>query len=173
MNEANHNLMQMINIYLDEIVDDCHAKIDREELIEMLDDACDCVFVDYVDCVPIAEYNLDMLLDTSGACSEIIKYAEEVAWVEDDSGLWEGMTYGVLAAIAFGSLRNCFYQLMANRGYDSNNDLPFENKAVFTRIQSCPECRRVLSDYHDPYCSKRSETQPFVTEYHCAESSKS
>lgn len=167
MNEANHNLMQTINIRLDEIVDDCHAKIDSVELIEMLDDACDCVFVDYVDCVPIAEYNLDMLIDTSEACSEIIKYAEEVAWVEDDSGLWEGMTYGVLAAIAFGSLRNCFYQLMKDRGFDSNEDLPFKSKDVLACIKSCPECHRVVADYHSPTCPLRSKAQPFVTEYHC------
>ena len=160
-------LCKSINESLDEIIDQCDAATDRDTLIEVLDQACDEFFGDYVRCGQINEYTLDDMVETCDSCAEIIRYAHEVAWVETDSGLWEGMVYGVLAAVAFGSLRNCFYQLMVDRGYDSNNELPFESKSVLTKIPSCPECRCVLSDYHSPYCPLRSSAQPFVTEYHC------
>jgi hypothetical protein len=65
------------------------------------------------------------MVQTAGPCAEIIRVAEADAWVEDDRGLWEGLTYGVLACIAYYSLRNLLYQALTEAGHDSNDDLPF------------------------------------------------
>jgi hypothetical protein len=55
----------------------------------------------------------------------ILKAAELDAWVEDDEGLWQGLTFGVLPAMAYYSLRNLLYQAMKDAGHDSNDDRPF------------------------------------------------
>ena len=64
-------------------------------------------------------------METAGDCAAIIKLAEQEAWVEDDYGLWDGLSYGILASIAYFSLRNLLYQAMKDAGHDSNEDRPF------------------------------------------------
>ena len=73
----------------------------------------------------ISNYDVDDLIETAYECSIIMKVAQEDAWVESDSGLWEGLTYGVLASMAFFSLRNLLYNALKNAGIDSNDDEPF------------------------------------------------
>lgn len=55
----------------------------------------------------------------------IIQVAKADAWVEDDHGLWDGLTYGVVPSMAYFSLRNLLYQAMKEAGHDSNEDRPF------------------------------------------------
>lgn len=114
-----------INDALDDIIADFSPETDREELIERLDGANDDAFNELVQHGQITQYNLDDLVDTCAECADIIRFAEKHAWVEDDNGLWEGLTYGILACIAYFSLRNCFYEMLSKRGIDSNDDLPF------------------------------------------------
>lgn len=98
---------------------------DRETLIERMDEECDAMWGRLVQHGMISEYDAQDLARTATACGVIIEVAEEDAWGEDDRGLWEGLTYGVLASQAYFSLRNCLYKAMKDAGHDSNDDLPF------------------------------------------------
>ncbi len=98
---------------------------DREEIIERMDEECDTLFGQLVRQGRIDKYDVDDLIATAGPCAAIIATAKKDAWVEDDSGLWEGLTYGVLASVAFFSLRNLLNQELLDAGYDTNNDYPF------------------------------------------------
>jgi hypothetical protein len=99
---------------------------DREALIERLDAECDTLFGSLVmHGGRICDYDVDDLIATAGPCAEIIRVAQEDAWVEEDRGLWEGVTYGMLACVAYFSLRNLLYQALADAGHDTNDDLPF------------------------------------------------
>lgn len=118
-------IREAIDIALDDIIADCGPETAREELIELLDDANDDAFSELVGCGSVAQYDLDDMVDTCAECADIIRFAEKHAWVEGDNGLWEGLTYGMLASIAYFSLRNCFYEMLSGRGIDSNEDLPF------------------------------------------------
>lgn len=128
MTISQQDIRDSIDIDLDDIINDCDADTDREDLIERLDEACDTTFGELVKYGRIDQYDVHDLVETAADCAEIIKFAEAEAWVEDDHGLWDGLTHGVLASIAFFSLRNCYYQLLEDRGIDSNDDLPFAAK---------------------------------------------
>ena len=98
---------------------------DREQVIEVLDEECDDLFGWLVQHGRISEYDARDLAMSAQPCSAIIEVAEADAWVEDDHGLWEGLTYGVLASIAYFSLRNLLYKKLADEGHDSNEEYPF------------------------------------------------
>src|SRR5947209_2988103 len=90
---------------------------DRETIIERLDADCDALFASLVmRGGRICNYDADDLIETAGPCAEIIRVAKEDAWIEDDQGLWEGVTYGMLACIAYFSLRNLLYQALNDAG---------------------------------------------------------
>ena len=108
-----------------DIIDDAEPDNDREWLIERMDEECDALFGRLVRHGRIDQYDVDDLLEAIGPCAAIISLAKQEAWVEDDSGLWEGLTYGVVPSIAYFSLRNLLYQALADAGHDSNDDLPF------------------------------------------------
>src|SRR6266436_5471846 len=101
---------------------------DRETLIERMDEECDTLFGRLVKQGRIDQYGVDDLVETAEDCAAIIKLAEQDAWVEDDYGLWECLTYGILASIAYFSLRNLLYQAMKDAGHDSNEDHPFSKE---------------------------------------------
>jgi hypothetical protein len=101
---------------------------DRETLIERMDEECDTLFGRLVKQGRIDQYSVDDLVETAADCAAIIKLAEQDAWVEDDHGLWDGLTYGILASIAYFSLRNLLYQAMKDAGHDSNKDRPFRKE---------------------------------------------
>ncbi|MCI0376876.1 MAG: ParB N-terminal domain-containing protein [Gemmataceae bacterium] len=98
---------------------------DRETLIERLDEECDALWGQLVYMSRIDQWTADTLVQHAGECAVIIETARLDAWVEDDSGLWEGLTYGVVASIAYFSLRNLPYQAMKGAGHDSNDERPF------------------------------------------------
>lgn len=110
-----------------DIINDYKEKpdTDRETLIERMDEETDAVFGNLVQHGRIDQYDEDDLVATAQPCAVIIQTAKADAWVEDDSGLWEGLTYGLTASIAYFSLRNLLYQKMTDLGYDSNEDYPF------------------------------------------------
>lgn len=99
---------------------------DRETVIERLDEECDTLFGQLVRDGRIDQYDVDEMVETAQATATIIKVASEDAWVEGDSGLWEGLTYGVQASIAYFSLRNLLYKALERKGHDTNDDRPFE-----------------------------------------------
>lgn len=109
------------------IIDDYKSEpeTDRETVIERLGEECDSLWGNLVKHGRIDQYDSDDLVDTAAPCAAIVAYAKENAWVEDDSGLWEGMTFGVLASIAYFSLRNVLYKALSDAGHDINEDFPF------------------------------------------------
>jgi hypothetical protein len=119
--KAEETVTDIIDDYKDE------PETDRETLIDRMDEECDTLFGRLVKQGRIDQYTVDDLVETAADCAAIIKLAEQDAWVEDDHGLWDGLTYGVLASIAYFSLRNLLYQAMKDAGHDSNEDRPFSN----------------------------------------------
>jgi len=113
-----------------EIIDDFKddPETNRETLIERMDEECDSLFGRLVKQGRIDQYTVDDLVETASDCAAIIKLAEQDAWVEDDRGLWDGLTFGILASIAYFSLRNLLYQAMKDAGHDSNEDRPFSKE---------------------------------------------
>src|SRR5712692_6658653 len=100
---------------------------DRETLIERMDEECDSLFGRLVKQGRIDQYTVDDLVETAADCAAIIKLAEQDAWVEDDHGPRDSLTSGILASIAYFSLRNLLYQAMKDAGHDGNEDHPFSN----------------------------------------------
>lgn len=98
---------------------------DRETVIERLDEECDALFGSLVRNGRIDQYTVDDLIATAQPCAVILKVAQEDAWVEDDCGLWDGLTFGVLASITYFSLRNLLYERLKRQGHDTNDDYPF------------------------------------------------
>ena len=111
---------------IDQFKDD--PETDRETLIERMDEECDALFGLLVKQGRVDQYSVDDLVETAADCAAIIKLAEQDAWVEDDHGLWDGLAYGILASIAYFSLRNLLYQAMKDAGHDSNEDRPFSKE---------------------------------------------
>lgn len=99
--------------------------VDREIVIERLDENCDDLWGSLVKHGLISEYDVDDLIQTTDYCATILKVAKDDAWVEDDYGLWDGLTCGVLASIAYFSLRNLLYQKLRDEGFDTNDEHPF------------------------------------------------
>lgn len=122
------DVMAAVRSTVQDIIDDHKDEpdTDREALIERMDEECDALFGQLVKHGPISDYDADDLIETAEDCAVIIKAAKEKAWVEDDSGLWDGLTYGVLASVAYFSLRNLIYQVLKDAGHDSNDDHPFQ-----------------------------------------------
>jgi len=82
----------------------------RDEPHDAIFEATDDLFGNFVQSGRISDYTIEDLKSTVQECAVILGVAEEDAWVADDSGLWEGLTYGILASIAFFSLENCLWQ---------------------------------------------------------------
>jgi hypothetical protein len=132
MTTTQNDVREAVKSTVQDIINDFADKpdTDRETLIERLDEENDALFGSLVRHGMISEYDVDDLVSTAADCAAIIHVAKEDAWVEDDHGLWDGLTYGVLASVAFFSLRNLLYQAMSDAGHDSNDDLPFAREVT-------------------------------------------
>lgn len=130
-----NDIKEAIDAVVQDIIEDFESKpdTDREELIERMDEECDTMFGQLVQHGLISDYDEDDLVRTAQPCAAIIQYAKKHAWVEDDRGLWEGLTYGIAASIAFFSLRNCLYKALADAGHDSNEEYPFAKEPMDER----------------------------------------
>lgn len=98
---------------------------DREKLIEWLDESCDSLWGNLVMQGRLDKYDVEDLIRTAHDCGIILKVAQEENCIETDSGLWEGLQYGVLASMTYFSLRNLLYYALKNVGIDSNEEYPF------------------------------------------------
>ena|SRR3990167_4970413 len=121
------DVREAVKSTIQDIIDDFkdEPETGRETVIERLDEECDTLFGQLVRQGRIDQYDVDDLVATAAPCAEILRVAKEDAWVEDDHGLWEGLTFGVLASIAFFSLRNLLYKALEEAGHDTNEDYPF------------------------------------------------
>lgn len=126
-NITEHQIRTVVKDTAREIIDDLSKDpdTDRDMLIERMDEEHDALFVQLVGHGRIDQYDVSDLARTAPACATILLVAEADAYVENDGGLWQGLTYGVLASIAYYSLRNLLYVAMKAEGVDSNNDRPF------------------------------------------------
>lgn len=102
--------------------------IDRNDVLDQMHDDCNSLWGSLVKHRRIDEYTAEDLVQTASACATIIQVAEEDSWVEDDRGLWEGLTFGVLASIAYFSLEHLIYDGLAKAGHDTNDERPFAKK---------------------------------------------
>lgn len=118
------SVTEVVQSVIDDFKDE--PETDREAVIERLDEEGDSLFGSLVRHGMTTDYDVDDLIATAQPCAVILKVAKDDAWVEDDAGLWDGLTFGVLASIAFFSLRNLLYEGLKNAGYDTNDDRPFE-----------------------------------------------
>jgi hypothetical protein len=115
---------------VNEIITDIgQADTDREALLDRVNEEADALFGRLVRYGRIDRYDVDDLIATAGPCALILQVAKEDAYVADDAGLWEGLTYGVLAAVAYHSLENLIHAELERRGFDINADFPFRVEA--------------------------------------------
>lgn len=119
-------LQSYIEETVEDLIDSCHPGTDREDLLEDLDTVNDELFCELVQYGQISQYTLDDMVETGRACLDIIDFAKDFAWVEDDSGLWAAEPCGALATIAYFSLRNCLIRELENQNVDIDVDYPFE-----------------------------------------------
>jgi hypothetical protein len=96
----------------------------RETLIEWMDEKADQLWGELVQQGRIDQYDAGELIETAPACGAILSLAQENGCLETGSGLWEGLTFGVLASMAYFSLRNLLYHFLCDAGVDSNNEQP-------------------------------------------------
>jgi len=89
---------------------------DGDDLHDMVFSQVDSAWSNLVFGGMIHDWNASDLVRAAGACATIIQVAEEDAWVADDGGLWEGLTYGVVGSIAFFSLENCVVEKLRSLG---------------------------------------------------------
>lgn len=65
----------------------------------------------------IAEWPTNPGADVLARCAKVLDYCAEEAWVEDDSGLWQGLEGGaVIGTQAFFSVQNVVWEKLRNRG---------------------------------------------------------
>ena len=120
------DVREAVKAVVDDMIDDYrNSLIDREAVIERTVEETDALFGQLVHHGRIDQYDADDMVATAQPCAMVIKVAASDAWVEDDYGLWEGLKYGVLASIAYFSLRNLLYQTLKDEGHDTNDDQPF------------------------------------------------
>lgn len=125
--------------WVEDIKDDYRSdhydkQTNRETLIERMDEDCDeRLWPHLVKHGLITKYDEDDMVETALASAIIIKVAKADAWVEDDHGLWDGMTHGVQACIAYYSLRNLMYKALKDAGIDTNEERPFAKSRLKKR----------------------------------------
>lgn len=104
---------EAVNEAAREIAEEIKAKtVERDQPHDAIFEATDSLFGSLVRAQRVDSYNAHDLAATADKCAVILEVAEQDAWVADDSGLWEGLTHGVLAAIAFHSLENCIWETL-------------------------------------------------------------
>lgn len=108
-------------------IEEQDADVDRNDLLDAIFTLTDDLFGQIVRHGRIDQYSVDDLVNTATDCAMIIQLADEDAWVEDDGGLWDGLTHGVLASIAFFSLEHIIQRYLEDAGVDLNSDLPFDS----------------------------------------------
>ena len=120
------DVLETVDAIVADMVDDyANTETDRDDVLERVFSEADTAFGQLVRHGLIANYDAHDMINTAPACCAVIEAAHEKAWIADDSGLWEGMVYGTLAAVAFHSLENLINSTLDAAGIDINDDFPF------------------------------------------------
>jgi hypothetical protein len=120
--EVRDAVQEFVREYKERFDADCN----RNDVIDQMSESCDELWGKLVKEGRLDQYRLDDLVETVADCATVITVAEEDAWVEEDSGLWEGITYGVVPCIAYHSLNNLMYNALKRAGIDTNDEEPFK-----------------------------------------------
>ena len=113
-----------VNRVAGDIIEDMDQDSDRDSVLERCDEEADVLWCQLSQGGMIQDYRLSDMVETLQASEAIIRMAQEKNCVETDTGLWEGVTYGLVASIAYYSLRNLLYQAMREKGVELNDDRP-------------------------------------------------
>lgn len=118
-------LRRMLRDMVREAKDEFNAESNRDDVMEWIDQWVDDTWGDIVFQGMLTDYDLDDLMRSIPSCAVILELAKSDAWIEDDSGLWDGLTYGVVPSVAYFSLRNLAHAYLSKSGHDTNEDHPF------------------------------------------------
>jgi hypothetical protein len=110
--DSEESLEDSFRTLVTDYIEACDHEDDREQHLDDIYMEIDGWWGDNVKSGRIDQYDIDDLMETLPACIEIFEFAGRIAWIEDDNGLWDGLVYGVIPAIAYHSLSNVFYQLL-------------------------------------------------------------
>jgi len=105
-----------------------NTETDRDDVLIRVFEEADAAFGQLGRHGRLADYDAHDMVITAPACCAIIEAANDRSWIADDSGLWEGMVYGTLAAVAFFSLENLIHSALEAAGVDTNDGFPFAAK---------------------------------------------
>lgn len=130
MLRPNEITLELIRKTAQELFGECRdEKLDREDIYDRVFEWTDSAWGNWIRYGRIDEYDVADLVATAPGCCRILELATERNCVADDSGLWDGLTYGVLAAIAFHSLEQLIRDLLCaiaqEAGVDLDDDEPF------------------------------------------------
>ena len=114
MSSPQERVREHVTMCVDEILENYDLD-DDDSLHDAVFEQCDSSFGELVQHGMISDYNVQDMVRTASDCAAIIEVAEDERCVADDSGLWEGLRYGVLAAIAFHSLENLIRDALDER----------------------------------------------------------
>ena len=116
-------------VVADMVYDYTNTETAREDVLHRVFEEVDAAFGNLVRYHGrLADYDAHDMVRTAPACCAIIEAADDRSWIADNSGLWEGIVYGTLAAVAFHSLENLVYSALEAAGVDTNDDFPFAAK---------------------------------------------
>ena len=123
------DVLKTVDAVVTDMVDDySNTETDREDVLDRVFEEVDAAFGQLVRHGLITDYDAHDMVRSAPACCAIIEAADDRSWIADDSGLWEGMVYGTLAAVAFFSLENLIHSALEAAGVDTNDDFPFASK---------------------------------------------
>ena len=123
------DVLKTVDAVVTDMVDDySNTETDREDVLDRVFEEVDAAFGQLVRHGLITDYDAHDMVRSAPACCAIIEAADDRSWIADDSGLWEGMVYGTLAAVAFHSLENLIHSALEAAGVDTNDDFPFASK---------------------------------------------
>ena len=123
------DVLKTVDAVVTDMVDDySNTETDREDVLDRVFEEVDAAFGQLVRHGLITDYDAHDMVRSAPACCAIIEAADDRSWIADDSGLWEGMVYGTLAAVAFHSLENLIHSALEAAGVDTNDDFPFATK---------------------------------------------
>ena len=123
------DVLKTVDAVVTDMVDDyADTETDREDVVDRVFQEVDTAFGNLVHLGHLADYDAHDMVRTAPACCAIIEAADDRSWIADDSGLWEGMVYGTLAAVAFFSLENLIHSALEAAGVDTTDDFPCASK---------------------------------------------
>jgi hypothetical protein len=87
----------------------------------------------------------------------IIRFADGYAWVDDSLVIYEGMTAGEMANLAWGAIQHCLCQALADHGYDLHAEQPLA-KVIYEDLTG----RRMAQEKFGNWCLAAFQADPIL-----------